>query len=225
LNIRVVVDVITNRCNLGHYSVSAWLTIEAAYIITHVIQDSEVVLNTNNVATCRSSADRCLVALGDKAAEFFYIQLYSKSSSGRWLSDMGTGCLILSYLRITSVAVIRCLMSRKDEGSSNMYTSASWQTVQQIAKRWSSPMCAHFICCTCIHMCVYVYLCDSMHVRMHICIFLFIYACECTRTTRESLHFAIENMIELEFFCKVLPLIALITLLQKFFKVSFALIL
>mmetsp|Transcript_31532 Transcript_31532/g.82414 ORF Transcript_31532/g.82414 Transcript_31532/m.82414 type:complete len:124 (-) Transcript_31532:584-955(-) len=42
-------------------------------------------------------------------------------------------------LRMTSVAVMRCRTSRNEDGSSNMYTSASRSVVHAIAKRCSSP--------------------------------------------------------------------------------------
>mmetsp|Transcript_51396 Transcript_51396/g.164325 ORF Transcript_51396/g.164325 Transcript_51396/m.164325 type:complete len:111 (-) Transcript_51396:522-854(-) len=46
---------------------------------------------------------------------------------------------MLRRSRIALPAFRRCLTSRYDEGSSNMYTSAFWQHTTAMAKRWSSP--------------------------------------------------------------------------------------
>mmetsp|Transcript_20848 Transcript_20848/g.36150 ORF Transcript_20848/g.36150 Transcript_20848/m.36150 type:complete len:90 (+) Transcript_20848:199-468(+) len=51
----------------------------------------------------------------------------------------GLAPALLTSSRMTLVAMILCLTSRKEVGSSNMYTSASFITASAIARRCSSP--------------------------------------------------------------------------------------
>jgi len=168
-------NAITHRGNLCHYSVSARLTIEAANVITHVVQDSKVVLNTDNVAACRSSADRCLVTLGDEAAEFINVQEYSKFSSKRWLcyifipaNHVGGGHTLFDIEERRGLIkhVYICILANRAANSETLELTCLRAYVH-------------------IFICARVYMYVTVFTSVYVCVFVCVCVCVCTHHQKE----------------------------------------